>query len=135
MNREKIREKTMQLIYQMEASGKFDVSELNMMEEDSNIIGKVQADDTLAAIKNHKEEIDGLIKSNLDKWSFDRIAKTDLAILRTAVAEILYLDYIPAVVSINEAVELSKKYSEDKAYKFVNSVLGKIKEEVENTSE
>lgn len=135
MNREKIREKTMQLIYQMEASGKFDVSELNMMEEDSNIIGKVQADDTLAAIKNHKEEIDGLIKSNLDKWSFDRIAKTDLAILRTAVAEMLYLDYIPSVVSINEAVELSKKYSEDKAYKFVNSVLGKIKEEVENTSE
>lgn len=135
MNREKIREKTMQLIYQMEASGKFDVSELNMMEEDSNIIGKVQADDTLAAIKNHKEEIDGLIKSNLDKWSFDRIAKTDLAILRTAVAEMLYLDYIPAVVSINEAVELSKKYSEDKAYKFVNSVLGKIKEEVENKSE
>lgn len=135
MNREKIREKTMQLIYQMEASGKFDVSELNMMEEDSNIIGKVQADDTLAAIKNHKEEIDGLIKSNLDKWSFDRIAKTDLAILRTAVAEMLYLDYIPSVVSINEAVELSKKYSDDKAYKFVNSVLGKIKEEVENTSE
>ena len=40
MNREKIREKTMQLIYQMEASGKFDASELSMMEEDSNVIGK-----------------------------------------------------------------------------------------------
>ena len=135
MNREKIREKTMQLIYQMEASGKFDVSELRMMEEDSNIIGKKQADDTLDAIKNHIEEIDGIIKSNLDKWSFDRIAKTDLAILRTAVAEMLYLDYIPAIVSINEAVELSKKYSDDKAYKFVNSVLGKIKAEVEKRSE
>ena len=135
MNREKIREKTMQLIYQMEASGKFDVSELRMMEEDSNIIGKKQADDTLDAIKNHKEEIDDLIKSNLDKWSFDRIAKTDLAILRTAVAEMLYLDYIPAIVSINESVELSKKYSDDKAYKFVNSVLGKIKAEVEQRSE
>ncbi len=135
MNREKIREKTMQLIYQMEASGKFDVSELRMMEEDSNIIGKKQADDTLDAIKNHIEEIDGIIKSNLDKWSFDRIAKTDLAILRTAVAEMLYLDYIPAIVSINEAVELSKKYSDDKAYKFVNSVLGKIKAEVEQRSE
>ena len=135
MNREKIREKTMQLIYQMEASGKFDVSELRMMEEDSNIIGKKQADDTLDAIKNHIEEIDGIIKSNLDKWSFDRIAKTDLARLRTAVAEMLYLDYIPAIVSINEAVELSKKYSDDKAYKFVNSVLGKIKAEVEQRSE
>ena len=135
MNREKIREKTMQLIYQMEASGKFDASELSMMEEDSNIIGKKQADDTLDAIKNHIEEIDDLIKSNLDKWSFERIAKTDLAILRTAVAEMLYLDYIPAVVSINEAVKLSKKYSDDNSYKFVNSILGKIKTEVEQRSE
>lgn len=135
MNREIIREKTMQLIYQMEASGKFDVSELSMMEEDSNIIGKKQADDTLDAIKNHKEEIDAVINSNLDKWNFDRIAKTDLAILRTAVAEMMYLDYIPAVVSINEAVELAKKYSEDKAYKFVNSVLGKVKAEVEQEAE
>ena len=131
MNREKIREKTMQLVYQMEASGNFDISELSLMDEDLNIIGKKQADDTLEAIKNHKEEIDNIIKSNLDKWNFERIAKTDLAILRTAVAEMLYLDYIPSVVSINEAVELSKKYSEDKAYKFVNSVLGKIKSEVE----
>ena len=135
MNREKIREKTMQLIYQMEASGKFDASELSMMEEDSNIIGKKQADDTLDAIKKHIEEIDDLIKSNLDKWSFERIAKTDLAILRTAVAEMLYLDYIPAVVSINEAVKLSKKYSDDNSYKFVNSILGKIKTEVEQRSE
>lgn len=135
MNREKIREKTMQLIYQMEASGKFDASELSMMEEDSNVIGKKQADDTLDAIKNHIEEIDDLIKSNLDKWSFERIAKTDLAILRTAVAEMLYLDYIPAVVSINEAVKLSKKYSDDNSYKFVNSILGKIKTEVEQRSE
>ena len=131
MNREKIREKTMQLVYQMEASGNFDISELSLMDEDLNIIGKKQSDDTLEAIKNHKEEIDNIIKSNLDKWNFERIAKTDLAILRTAVAEMLYLDYIPSVVSINEAVELSKKYSEDKAYKFVNSVLGKIKSEVE----
>ena len=131
MNREKIREKTMQLVYQMEASGNFDISELSLMDEDLNIIGKKQSDDTLEAIKNHKEEIDNIIKSNLDKWNFERIAKTDLAILRTAVAVMLYLDYIPSVVSINEAVELSKKYSEDKAYKFVNSVLGKIKSEVE----
>ena len=47
----------------------------------------------------------------------------------------LYLDYIPAVVSINEAVKLSKKYSDDNSYKFVNSILGKIKTEVEQRSE
>lgn len=135
MNREKIREKTMQLIYQMEAEGTFDVTKLSIMEEDANIIGKKQADDTFDAIRDHIGDIDELIKANLDKWSFERISKTDLAIIRTAVAEIKYLDYIPQAVSINEAVELSKKYSADNSYKFVNSVLGKIINNTEQLSE
>ena len=135
MNREKIREKTMQLIYQMEAEGIFDVTKLSIMEEDANIIGKKQADDTLDAIRDHIEDIDELIKANLDKWSFERISKTDLAIIRTAVAEIKYLDYIPQAVSINEAVELSKKYSDDNSYRFVNSILGKIFKNTEQVSE
>lgn len=135
MNREKIREKTMQLIYQMEAEGIFDVTKLSIMEEDANIIGKKQADDTLDAIRDHIEDIDELIKANLDKWSFERISKTDLAIIRTAVAEIKYLDYIPQAVSINEAVELSKKYSDDNSYRFVNSILGKIIKNTEQVSE
>ncbi|MBP3895200.1 MAG: transcription antitermination factor NusB [Mogibacterium sp.] len=135
MNREKIREKTMQLIYQMEAEGTFDVTKLSIMEEDANIIGKKQADDTFDAIRDHIGDIDELIKANLDKWSFERISKTDLAIIRTAVAEIKYLDYIPQAVSINEAVELSKKYSADNSYKFVNSVLGKIINNTEQVSE
>jgi len=135
VNREKIREKTMQLIYQMEAEGIFDVTKLSIMEEDANIIGKKQADDTLDAIRDHIEDIDELIKANLDKWSFERISKTDLAIIRTAVAEIKYLDYIPQAVSINEAVELSKKYSDDNSYRFVNSILGKIFKNTEQVSE
>ena len=135
MNREKIREKTMQLIYQMEAEGTFDVTKLSIMEEDANIIGKKQADDTFDAIRDHIGDIDELIKANLDKWSFERISKTDLAIIRTAVAEIKYLYYIPQAVSINEAVELSKKYSADNSYKFVNSVLGKIINNTEQVSE
>ena len=126
MNRETIREKTMQLVYQMDAAGTFDVTELSLMEEDAKVIGKKQADDTFDAIKNHIEEIDKLIADNLDKWSFDRVAKTDLAIMRVAVAEMLYLDSIPRSVSINEAVKLCKKYSDDGSYRFVNSVLGKI---------
>ena len=131
MNREKIREKTMQLIYQMDASGIFDSSKLNLMEEDAAILGKPQADDTLAAIRDHLDEIDALISQNLEKWTFERIAKTDLAIMRTAVAEMLYLDKIPTAVSINEAVKLAKEYSDDNSYKFVNSVLGKIENSLE----
>ena len=124
---------TMQLIYQMDISDEFDVSKLNLMEEDAAIIKNKQASKTLDAIKEHLPEIDELISANLDKWSFDRIAKTDLAIMRTAVAEMLYLENIPHAVSINEAVNLSKKYGEEKSYKFVNSVLGKIEKSLENS--
>ena len=116
----------MQLVYQMEAAGVFDISELKLMEEDSKIIGKKQSDDTFDAIKSHINEIDKLIADNLEKWSMDRIAKTDLAIMRVAVAEMMYIDYIPQAVSINEAIKLCKEYSDDSSYRFVNSVLGKI---------
>lgn len=131
MNRETIREMTMQLVYQMDASETFDASELSLIEEDAAVINKKQAADTLSAIRDHHEEIDELISNNLEKWTFDRIAKTDLAIMRTAVAEMLYLDKIPSAVSINEAVRLAKKYSDDNSYKFVNSVLGKIERSLE----
>ena len=131
MNREVIREKTMQMIYQMEIAGKFDYSELNVMEEDMNILNKKQAVEALTAVKEHIAEIDDKIASNIDNWSFDRISKTDLAILRTAVCEMMFMDSIPKAVSINEAVKLSKKYGDEKSYKFVNSVLAKIDKSLE----
>ncbi len=131
MNREVIREKTMQMIYQMEIAGKFDYSELNVMEEDMNILNKKQAVEALTAVKEHIAEIDEKIASNIDNWSFDRISKTDLAILRTAVCEMMFMDSIPKAVSINEAVKLSKKYGDEKSYKFVNSVLAKIDKSLE----
>ena len=126
MKREDIREKTMQLVYQMDITGDFRVADLNIVEESVKAASKQQAADTLTAVQDHHEEIDRLIAENLEKWSFDRIAKTDLAILRTAVAEMLYVDSIPVGVSINEAVELAKKYGDEKSYAFINSVLGKI---------
>ena len=71
------------------------------------------------------EEIDGMIESASDRWSIDRIAKIELALLRVAVYDIKY-GQVPVQVAINEAVELSKKYGEDKSSKFVNGVLGQI---------
>lgn len=126
MKREDIREKTMQLIYQMDITGDFIVDDLSIVEESVKAAGKKQAVETLTAVQDHHEEIDRAIKENLDNWAFDRIAKTDLAILRTAVAEMLYVDSIPVGVSINEAVELAKKYGDERSYAFINSVLGKI---------
>ena len=126
MKREDIREKTMQLVYQMDITGDFRVDDLSVVEESAKAATKTQAVATLTAVQDHHEEIDQIISENLDRWSLDRIGKTDLAILRTAVAEMLYVDSIPVNVSINEAVELAKKYGDEKSYAFVNSVLGKI---------
>ena len=125
MNREAIREKTMQLIYQMDITGEFDYEKLNPVDETVKILNKEQAVAVLSAVRDHIDEIDSVIKTSLDKWSFDRIARTDLAILRTAVAEMMYVDSIPGSVSINEAVRMSKKFGEEKSYAFVNSVLSK----------
>ena len=126
MNREEIREKTMQLIYQMDITGEFDYEKAHPVDENMNIMNKPQAVATLEAVRDHITEIDDIIRANLDKWSFDRVARTDLAILRTAVAEMMYVDSIPGRVSINEAVNMSKRFSDEKSYAFVNSVLSKI---------
>ena len=126
MNRDEIREKTMQMLFQMDVNDDFDYNNLVPIEEDRKAINKDQAIATLEAIKDHIVEIDDTISKNLEKWSIDRIAKTDLAILRNSVAEILYRDDIPNKVSVNEAVELAKKYGDEKSYAFVNSILSKI---------
>ena len=118
-------EKTMQLIYQMDITDEFDYTRLSPVDEDAKILDKAQALATLNAVKDHRDEIDEVIRACLDKWSFSRVARTDLAILRTALAEMMYVDSIPSSVSINEAVKLSKKYSDEKSYAFVNSVLSK----------
>jgi N utilization substance protein B len=126
MNREEIREKTMQLIYQMDITGEFDYEKLSPVEENARILGKKQALLTLQAVRDHIGEIDDVIRACLDRWSFERVARTDLAILRTAVAEMMYVDSVPNSVSINEAVRMAKRFCEEKSYGFVNSVLSKV---------
>jgi len=132
LNRDEIREKTMQLVYQMDIVGDFEVADLSLVDENVKAAAKKQAAETLAAVQDHHEEIDSLITDNLDNWTIDRIAKTDLAILRTALAEILYVENIPVKVSINEAVNLAKKYGDERSYAFINSVLGKISRSLES---
>lgn len=130
MNREKIREHTMQAIYQMDATGNFDYASLNPIEEAANALSKPQAEKTLTAVRDHITEIDELISGCLDKWTIDRVAKTDLAILRNAAAEMMFNDDLPVKVSINEAVKLSKQYGDEKSYAFVNSVLSKMEKKI-----
>ena len=83
-------------------------------------------DNVVFGIKENKDKIDEIILSKLKNWSIDRIFKIDLAILRLAVYEIMYMDSIPPKVTVNEAVELAKKYGNDSSYNFVNGVLREV---------
>ena len=74
------------------------------------------------------ETIDMKIEENSKGWKLDRISKVSLAIMRICVYEMLFCDDIPFNVSINEAVELAKKFDYDKAPSFVNGVLNRIAE-------
>lgn len=77
-------------------------------------------------VLNSLKEIDEMIDAKSKDWSIDRIAKMDLPILRVAVYEIKHREDIPVGVSINEAVELAKKYGSDDSARFINGVLGQI---------
>lgn len=77
-------------------------------------------------IQSHVKEIDALIVEYAQKYPILKIAKTDLAILRLSIYELLIEKKEPEKVIIDEAVELAKELSGDKAYGFVNAVLGKV---------
>jgi len=79
----------------------------------------------------HLESINEKIEEALEDWKLSRLSHVDLAIFQIAVYEMVYDREIPVSVSINEAVELAKKYSSDAAPAFVNGVLGTISKELE----
>ena len=73
------------------------------------------------------KEIDAAICAHIDSdWNINRLCRIDLAILREAITEMLYIDDIPVSVAINEAVELAKKFSYPEAASFINGILGSI---------
>lgn len=71
-------------------------------------------------------EIDGIISENAVGWKINRISKTALSVLRLGIFEIKYIEEIPNSVSINEAVELCKKYSTKEEASFVNGILASV---------
>ncbi len=134
MGRKVAREGAMKLFFQMELNKdysedaksiflenfKFDESEIEYIE------------DAYIALIDNKEIIDKYIEENLEGWSIYRLSKVDLAVLRIAIYEILYRKDIPVEVSINEAIEISKKYSIHDSFKFINGVLGGFVRSIES---
>ena len=83
------------------------------------------------SICENREEIDNIIGENSHGWKTYRLSKLSRSVLRLCVNEMLYEADIPYNVSINEAVELSKKFDDEKARPFVNGVLNSVKEQLE----
>ena len=80
-------------------------------------------------VGEHSAELDGYIEKYSVGWDFSRISRTALSIMKTAMFEMMYMPEIPNGVSINEAVELAKKYDEPDTVPFINGVLGTFAKE------
>ena len=125
-SRHELRESVFKILFQVENTD-LDYRELLEFEVD-DVSGSEYVTRTLDDIFEKKNEIDEIITNNLKDWKLERLSKMDRQILRISTYEILFTD-IPYKVSINEAGELSKKYSEkDDSYKFINGVLKGIVE-------
>lgn len=85
------------------------------------------AEELIYGALDHREEIDEVIKRYAKNWEFGRIAKIDLAILRLAIYEMMARRDIPPIVSINEAIDLSKEFSNPDAKRFINGILDQYK--------
>lgn len=83
-------------------------------------------DNTVKTAISNIEEIDAVIEKYSNGWKISRLAKVTLAVLRVAVCELLYMDDIADGIAINEAVEIAKKYNDEKSAKFVNGVLSSV---------
>jgi N utilization substance protein B len=88
------------------------------------------ADPLIRGTLDHRDEADAIIKKHAINWELHRIAAVDRNILRLAIFEMLHRDDIPPIVSINEAVDIAKKFSTQDSGKFVNGILDKVKGEL-----
>lgn len=106
----------------------------NIPLEDRKTINIEFLKELVEGVLNNIDDIDKEISKYLENWTIDRLGLTDQAIIRISVYELLYTN-TPNLVCINEAIELSKKYSDEKVSKMINGVLDKIYHEVEDKSE
>jgi N utilization substance protein B len=130
MNRRKSREIAMKLLFEMSIN-KEDYKEIlenfkehtdiNLEDVDMEYISRV-----IKGVQENVKAIDDKIEQNLINWKLYRLSKIDLAILRICTYEITYESDIPGRVSINEGIELAKKYSDEKSFQFINGVLGNM---------
>ncbi len=91
---------------------------------------KLFAEQLIKGTLSHLDNIDSIISRHLIKWDLKRLAAVDRAVLRLALYELIYLPEIPAAVTINEAVELTKKFQDEDSANFINGILDRIRKDL-----
>lgn len=140
-NRTMTREKAMTVLYQIFLYKKNNIN-YNINDVINEIISNIDFEERkkidpeflsnlVNGVIDNLEEIDKNIYKYLENWSIERLGLTDQAIIRISVYELIYTD-TPNLVCINEAIELAKKYSDEKVAKMINGVLDKIYHERED---
>lgn len=128
MGRKLARESAMKLLFQMEINNDFSTESINVFFDNNEFTNdeKEYIMHTINQVNNYLETIDNKIEKYALGWKINRIPKVDLSILRIAIYEILFRKDIPVEVSINEAIDISKKYSTGESSKFINGLLGSV---------
>ena len=125
-SRSELREKAMIILYQIgickDQKMDFDIEKII---KDNLDIDNEFVKDIVFGVTTYKDELDNIANKYMNNWTIERLDKTGAAILEIALYELKYTD-TPEVVVINEAIELSKKYSDDSVRKIINAVLDKV---------
>lgn len=124
MNRRTAREKALQILFPIDINNKQPTEAIeDFLETNENYPFLTML---VEGVIHYVYEIDDLIVLHLENWTIDRIAAVEKTILRIAIYEMKYVPDIPDRVSINEAIELAKKFGDENSSKFVNGVLSKM---------
>jgi N utilization substance protein B len=130
MSRRAARDTALRLFYEYAITGEFNPATMDVMRD---CFDKGMNDNAWAYVarliglyESHHEEVDAVIQANSKNWNISHMAKVELSILRIGVCELYYCDDIHESITINECVELGKKYASGKSARFINGVLGAV---------
>ena len=126
MTRKEAREQAFILIFQNSFKNESFEELIEIAEESGIYISDEYCEKLIHTVIDNADEINSIIKEHLKGWQLDRISRVAQAALKVAVSEMLYFKDIPQGVSINEAVELTKKFSTKEDASFVNGLLGTL---------
>ena len=130
LNRSEARKIIMTILYQIVVYDKNKmIYEVEDVIKENLEIDNEFVKDIVYGVITYQNDLDKIANKYLNNWTIDRLGSTDIAILRMGIYELLYTD-TPSIVSINEAIELAKIYSDESVAKMINAVLDKVYHEM-----